>query len=667
MPRMLVARIAFFCFYRALYRLAAVEAQSVSSVPGNAEWLGDYGSGEDIPNITEYLPYSYVVFGSGVEVIPRLLVPLDRGCPEIIADNNGTDSTVELPIPASVTRAVGDTNLPYAFPVRVCEVRITLESHKKAWTAGTLRWEGVETASTPIPLDPTRFLLIGDTGLRVKPKDLGLGKCKAAQYPLYDIEQCEVNFTQADLNASTVKGDFQSTDESSWPLRTLQTYASLEEADVVVYVGDYVYRQGPCPEGSNVSCVAINGPPRFDVSDLEANNAVANFLPGTWGDNLYGWWADLFWPALELFKAAPVIAVRGNHEICTRAGHGYFLFFDVDEYPEDTVAGQYCEDYIAPRAVSFANEQFLVFDDSYIAPMNGGIDHYNFSTYLPCLELSFCSALLPLVSRCPAKGACPQAPTGTDPPLVAAQTPRYDDPTQSPAEIQAEIDRYATMMESVRNLSLSHDTNFYASHRAPFAVACNGSILQSLDWTVQQSLGLNTFDKVSACIAGHMHWLLVLLYDTLPHQIVVGHGGTSLIPNYVNQNSLPGLVVEAGKDSMFRGIVKDGMSSSLMHGYAIMERRDDGDYSVTFRGLNATLEMEDLNVTMVVPRGPRVRESSPTLPPVDYPTATAPPSSSSGSESPVAPPTTTSNGSAPISFSVSCLAGSLALLNALLG
>lgn len=384
----MVARIASLCFFQALYLLDAQTASptNISYVPGNAEWLGDYGSGEDIPNITSYLPYSYVVFGSGVEVIPRLLVPADRDCPEVVADDNDTTaSTIELPIPSSVTRAVGDTNLPYAFPIRVCEVRITLESHKQAWNAGFLRWEGLETATaaaaaTPIPIDPTRFLLIGDTGLRVKPKDLGLGKCKAAQYPLYDIEQCEVNFTEADLNASSVKGDFQSTDQSSWPLRTLQTYASQEEADVIVYVGDYVYRQGPCPEGSNVSCVAINGPPRFDVSDLEKNGVVANFLPGTWGDNLYGWWADLFWPALELFRAAPVIAVRGNHEICSRAGHGYFLFFDVNEYPEDTVAGQYCEDYIAPRAVSFANEQFLVFDDSYIAPMNGGIDHYNFST-----------------------------------------------------------------------------------------------------------------------------------------------------------------------------------------------------------------------------------------------------------------------------------------------
>jgi hypothetical protein len=259
-----------------------------------------------------------------------------------------------------------------------------------------------------------------------------------------------------------------------------------------------------------------------------------------------------------------------------------------------------------------------------------------------------------------------------EPPLFAVQTPRYDDPTQNPAEIQSEIDRYANMMETVRNLSLSHDTNFYASHRAPFAVACNGSILQSLDWTIQQSLGRNTFDRVSACIAGHMHWLLVLLYDTLPHQIVVGHGGTSLIPNYVNQNSFPGLVVEAGRDNAFRGIVEDGMSSSLMHGYAIMEHRDDGDYSVTFRGLNGSMEMEDLDFTLAIPRGPRVQQNSPTLPPVDYPTATAPPSVTNDTERPTTPPTTaTSGGTRQYSFSVGrarSLSGSLlVLLNALFG
>jgi hypothetical protein len=115
------------------------------------------------------------------------------------------------------------------------------------------------------------------------------------------------------------------------------------------------------------------------------------------------------------------------------------------------------------------------------------------------------------------------------------------------------------------------------------------------------------------------------------------------------------------------------MSSSLMHGYAIMERRDDGDYAVTFRGLNGSMEMEDLDFTLAIPRGPRVQQNSPTLPPVDYPTATAPPSFINDTERPTVPPTTaTSGGTRQYSFSVvriCCIfSGSLlVLLNALFG
>jgi hypothetical protein len=343
-----------------------------------------------------------------------------------------------------------------------------------------------------------------------------------------------------------------------------------------------------------------------------------------------------------------VIAIRGNHEICERAGHGYFLFFDVNEYPNNTMAGQVCFNFTSPRAVSFANEQFLVFDDSFIKPLDGGIDKYNFSTFArtrsqaalpPCANtFDYPPDLLPLWL---AEGACPQAPGADDPPLYAIPTPRYEDPTQSPVDIESEIDLYSAMMGTLRNLSLSHDTNFYVSHRPVFGVGCNGSVFQSLDWTVQQSLGPNTFNRVSACIGGHMHWLLALLYEALPHQIVVGHGGTGFIPNYVNQDSLAGLIVKAGKGDMFQGVVTRGMSTSAMHGYGIMERNDAGGYLVSFRGLNGT-EMVDLNFSFVIPRGPRVSDESPTVPPADSPTVTARPTSDAGPPAPS--PTRTSDG-----------------------
>ena len=139
-----------------------------------------------------------------------------------------------------------------------------------------------------------------------------------------------------------------------------------------------LYRQGPCPDGSDVSCVDINGPPYFSVDDL--NGTAANFLPGYWGDNLYGWWADFFYPSRFLMQTSPLLAIRGNHENCDRAGHGYFLFLAQEEYPPEMLAGHHCTGYSHPYAVPFDNEQFLVMDDSLIDPLNGGFDHFDYGT-----------------------------------------------------------------------------------------------------------------------------------------------------------------------------------------------------------------------------------------------------------------------------------------------
>ncbi len=72
----------------------------------------------------------------------------------------------------------------------------------------------------------------------------------------------------------------------------------------MIHVGDYVYRETPCPEG-NTTCA---GSP--------------------WG---YGWdvWnADFFEPAAPLLANAPWLVVRGNHENCARAGEGWLRFLD---------------------------------------------------------------------------------------------------------------------------------------------------------------------------------------------------------------------------------------------------------------------------------------------------------------------------------------------------
>ena len=65
--------------------------------------------------------------------------------------------------------------------------------------------------------------------------------------------------------------------------------------DLVIHVGDYLYRESPCPKNDH-GCA---GSP--------------------YDDSWFTWKADFFVPAAPLLQVAPWIMVRGNHEICKRA------------------------------------------------------------------------------------------------------------------------------------------------------------------------------------------------------------------------------------------------------------------------------------------------------------------------------------------------------------
>jgi hypothetical protein len=169
-----------------------------------------------------------------------------------------------------------------------------------------------------------------------------------------------------------------------------------------------------------------------------ADDAVLNFIPGNYGDNWWGWWADFFWPALNLLQTSPIIPTRGNHEICTRGGYGYFFFMS----PQPLCPGcsddleSLCLQSAPPYAVTFENEQFLVMDDALIEPLGGGIDHFDFI-----------------------EGQCPDPPTNGER-LVATQEAK---PPGSDTNVVEET--YAEYMFSIEQLSQARDTNFYVGHR----------------------------------------------------------------------------------------------------------------------------------------------------------------------------------------------------------
>ncbi len=190
---------------------------------------------------------------------------------------------------------------PALFPGRVCE---TVLSHSP-------RRLGLNGQSLPVPARSVvrKIVLLGDTGCRIK----GLILNQACNDP------------------------------SQWPLAQVAHSAAGEHPDLVIHVGDYLYRETACVSGG---CA---GSPQ--------------------GYGWESWRADFFEPLQPLLAAAPWVLVRGNHESCARAGQGWFRFLDPHPYQvRQSCSGALQEEVMtAPYAIPLDSREQLIVMDSAVA------------------------------------------------------------------------------------------------------------------------------------------------------------------------------------------------------------------------------------------------------------------------------------------------------------
>ena len=177
-----------------------------------------------------------------------------------------------------------------AFPVTVCQLLLPHGVRHAAI--------GDWTAPLPKP-EPRSVLIFGDTGCRLK----------AAA-----IQACN--------------------DPREWPFALVAARAAARKPDLVIHVGDYWYRETPCPAG-DVRCA---GSPS--------------------GDNWSAWDAEFFAPAAPLLDGAPWVFARGNHESCERGGAGWFRLLDQAGRP----AG--CPGRSAPFRVRMGDTSLYVLDSA---------------------------------------------------------------------------------------------------------------------------------------------------------------------------------------------------------------------------------------------------------------------------------------------------------------
>ena len=223
------------------------------------------------------LPPAWLEFGPDGRLIARVIV--ESECPTLVVDGFKFGMTRRAP--------ASD-----AFPVVACESTIPFG----AQTALVLDQQ------LPLPDGPIRRIaVIGDTGCRVNDWEKKYQACN---------------------------------DPDAWPFAQVAQAVADWDPDLIVHVGDFLYRESPCP----AAMAGCQGIPH--------------------GDNWATWDADFFTPADSLLGAAPWVFVRGNHETCDRNPVGWFTFLDPRQY-EAT-----CQRFTEPYVTSLHGLSLAVIDSA---------------------------------------------------------------------------------------------------------------------------------------------------------------------------------------------------------------------------------------------------------------------------------------------------------------
>jgi hypothetical protein len=240
---------------------------------------------------------SYVILGQqsdGANVaIARTVIDSNFLCPTVSL----VGQTSSIPL----TMTTRDN--PNHFPVLVCETVVGFDQQYQLNFAD----KRVPLAMAKSKIE--RIAVFGDTG------------CKTAEVKKGKKQGCQPG-------------------SPAQPFKSLADSAAKTPPDVVLHMGDYNYRgtsgdiyfnqieSGQLVQKLQWPYDAGDGLTQPDHCGTKApfysQSAVNSNRPDIWAN----WHDDLFKPAKKLMAAAPWIVARGNHELCSRAGPGYFYFLD---------------------------------------------------------------------------------------------------------------------------------------------------------------------------------------------------------------------------------------------------------------------------------------------------------------------------------------------------
>lgn len=355
---------------------------------------------------------------------------------------------------------------PHGFPVIVCEAQIGFEQELEIV---------LQDRSLPLPTvrkNPTRVVVFGDTGCKEysAKSNSGCAPGTPAQ-PFASLTTAAAESGTPDVILHM--GDFNYRGTGSRLMFTVEEDGKAKQVAEWSYdAGDGTGAEEQCVQGSDTT--------------FWSQNAANSNHPDTWG----GWSDDFFSAARDLLAKAPWVFARGNHELCSRAGPGWFYFLD----PSSNLDGEQLScPKPDPPAGALPN---VVLGEPYAVDLGS-------------------LRLLVLDSA----NACDSFLNDTF------------------------TERYTKQFEELGRLAEGAETAWMISHRPIWGVTsfsstestgCTsadqwGCINQTLQAALKDGLSGAFPDSVKLLLSGHMHrFQSVTFTDGRPPMVVVGTGGVAL-------------------------------------------------------------------------------------------------------------------------------------------
>lgn len=390
--------------------------------------------------------YAYVVLGQGdtgaaVPMARVIVTAVNQTCPSLTVSGQPT-------VPMSPRTNPNTTN----FPVTVCEAIYPVG---RAYQIGSIALPKVAL------ITPDRVVALGDTGCRNDAK--------------------------------------QACDSKSWPLSDIAGSAAKERPDLLIHVGDYNYRGTP----SKITLAGQSQPVHvYDAGDADdedggpppppkpyySQNMAASPKPDQWSN----WQADFFDPATKMLTAAPWVFVRGNHELCSRAGPGFLYFLDSGSALLGAGGAQiFCPNQDGPAPLYFGRPYQITLGSLALAV----IDTANADD----TGLSYASVYGPQLAE------VVKAMAGGTPTWVVTHRPFWG------------------VIKGAKDPKTSEDT----------AVVINDTLQNALGAASGKAFPSN----VGLVVSGHMHRFQAMGFaGGRPPQLIVGTGGVGLSKTFPKQN-----------------------------------------------------------------------------------------------------------------------------------